>query len=260
MTYLRLTNINKTFQRQGGDRVRGLDNISIEMARGEVLGIIGTNGAGKSTLFNVLAGLFDADSGRIELAGQDVTAESQFQLADRVARVFQNPSMGTAPRMTVFENLMLAQKRGQTRGFGISLTRSNREAMAEYLKTFNLDLEHRLDVPIENLSGGQRQTISLVMATLMKPQLLLLDEHTSALDPRTARLVMEMTQDLVREHGLTTIMITHHMQDALTYCDRIAVMHQGHLVQIYEADEVPNLEVGNLYEMLEGLVEIEARG
>lgn len=258
MTYLKLEKVDKVFQRNGGSTVKGLDNINLQVQEGEVIGIIGTNGAGKSTLFNALAGLIMADSGRIELAGEDVTRQNQYQLANRVARVFQNPSMGTAPRMTVFENLMLAKKRGQSRGLSLSLNANNKAEMAEYLKQFHLDLEKRLDLAIENLSGGQRQIISLVMATLLKPQLLLLDEHTSALDPRTARQVMEMTQNMVREHYLTTLMITHHMQDALNYSDRIVVMHQGAIHRIYEGEERATLEVGHLYEMLENLVELEA--
>lgn len=255
---LELREINKVFQRKTGDIVKGLSDINLSVQKGEVVAIIGTNGAGKSTLFNALAGLIQVDSGQIQLVGEDITRQSQFDLADRVARVFQNPGMGTAPRMTVFENLMLASKRGQKRGWSISLTHNNKDIMAQYLEQFHLDLEKRLDLPIENLSGGQRQTISLVMATIQKPQLLLLDEHTSALDPRTAKQVMEMTQKMVREENLTTLMITHRIQDAINYSDRIIVMHQGRMVKEYNKDDITALEVGTIYEFMENLVEIEA--
>lgn len=256
--YLHLEDVNKTFTRKTGDLVHGLQNINLSVKEGEVLAIIGTNGAGKSTLFNSLAGLIPIDSGQIILADEDISKQSQFELADRVARVFQDPSMGTAPRMTVFENLMLAKKRGQKRGWSLSLNSTNKKEIAGYLEQFHLDLEKRLDLPIENLSGGQRQTVSLVMATLQKPQLLLLDEHTSALDPRTAKQVMTMTHKMIKEHNLTTLMITHHMQDALNYGDRIVAMHQGKIARIYEKDEIKDLEVGHLYQMMEELVEIEA--
>lgn len=256
--YLELNNLEKVFQRKTGDIVKGLQDISLSAKKGEIIAIIGTNGAGKSTLFNALTGHTQPDSGSIMLNGVDITKIPQVKRAAIVSRVFQDPNMGTAPRMSVFENLMLANKRGQKRGLSLSLNTDNKEKMAEYISQFNLDLEKRLDLPIEYLSGGQRQTISLVMATLQKPELLLLDEHTSALDPRTAKQVMEMTHKMVKDHELTTLMITHHMQDALKYGDRIVALHQGKIAKVYEKEEIAGLEIGHLHELLEKLVELEA--
>lgn len=256
--YLELNGLSKVFQRQTGDIVKGLEDINLTLDKGEIVAIIGTNGAGKSTLFNALTGHIKLDKGLITLNDRDITTIPQVDRASIVARVFQDPNMGTAPRMTVFENLMLANKRGQKRGLSISLNADNKKRIADHVSQFNLDLEKRLDLPIEYLSGGQRQTISLVMATLQQPELLLLDEHTSALDPRTAKQVMEMTHKMVKDNHLTTLMITHHMQDALKYGDRIVALHQGKIARVYTKDEMASLEIGDLHELLENLVEIEA--
>ena len=167
--------------------------------------------------------------------------------------------MGTAPRMTVFENLMLASRRGQKPGFKRSLTKDNYEAMRNLLAQFHLELEDRLNVPIESLSGGQRQAIALIMATLKRPELLLLDEHTAALDPRTSRQVMQMTSDLIEKEGLTALMITHQLPDAIQYCDRILLMHKGQIQHIYDQEEVKTLTAPVLYRHLEDLIEAEAQ-
>lgn len=256
--YLELNGLSKVFQRQTGDTVKGLEDINLTVDKGEIIAIIGTNGAGKSTLFNALTGHIKLDKGSIKLNSKNITSVPQVERASLVARVFQDPNMGTAPRMTVFENLMLANKRGKKRGLSISLNSANKNNIAEHVAQFNLDLEKRLDLPIEYLSGGQRQTISLVMATLQQPELLLLDEHTSALDPRTAKQVMEMTLQMVKEKNLTTLMITHHMQDALKYADRIVALHQGKIAKVYNNEEMADLQIGDLHELLEKMVEIEA--
>lgn len=256
--YLELKGLSKVFQRKTGDIVQGLKDINLSVEKGEIIAIIGTNGAGKSTLFNALTGHIKLDQGNIHVNSKEITHIPQVERASIVARVFQDPNMGTAPRMTVFENMMLANKRGQKRGLSLSLNPNNKEKIAQHVAQFNLDLEKRLDLPIEHLSGGQRQTISLVMATLQKPELLLLDEHTSALDPRTAKQVMEMTYNMVKDHQLTTLMITHHMQDALKYADRIVALHQGQIAKVYDKNEIPRLQIGDLHELLEKMVEIEA--
>ena len=253
-----LSGVNKHFTRQNGEKVVGLEDINLTIQPGEVVAVIGTNGAGKSTLFNVVAGTLMIDTGQIILGSVDATRLKSRQRAAKIGRVFQNPSMGTAPRMTVFENLMPASKRGEGRGFGHSLTLDNKQSVFDYLRTFKLDLENRLDVPIENLSGGQRQIISLVMATLKQPSLLLLDEHTAALDPRMARQVMTMTKEMIEEFSLTTLMITHHLQDALDYSDRIIVMHQGRIQCEFGQDEIPSLTNTKLFETLENLTVAEA--
>ncbi|XJS11678.1 ABC transporter ATP-binding protein [Aerococcaceae bacterium WGS1372] len=256
--YLVLNELSKVFQRKTGDIVQGLQDINLTVNKGEIIAIIGTNGAGKSTLFNALTGHIKLDSGLIHLNSKDITDIPQVERASIVARVFQDPNMGTAPRMTVFENMMLAKKRGQKRGLSFSLNQENKDKIGQYVAQFNLDLEKRLDLPIEHLSGGQRQTISLVMATLQQPELLLLDEHTSALDPRTAKQVMEMTHKMVKDNHLTTLMITHHMQDALKYADRIVALHQGKIAKIYSNEEKESLQIGDLHELLEKMVEIDA--
>lgn len=250
---VKLVNVSKHFSRSTGDIIAGLHNVDLTITQGEVVGVIGTNGAGKSTLFNCLTGQLKIDEGEIYLGGDEISHMKPLNIARKIGRVFQDPRMGTAPRMTVFENLMLALKRGEKRGFSRSLNDDNYQKMIDYLKPFRLDLENRLDVPIENLSGGQRQTVSLVMATLQAPELLLLDEHTAALDPRTAKQVMAMTQDLIKKLNLTTLMITHHLQDALTYSDRIIVMHQGQISHIYEKSEIPHLTTADLFQMIEQL-------
>lgn len=248
-----LSEVNKYFTRQNGERVIGLEDINLTIQPGEVVAVIGTNGAGKSTLFNVVAGTLMIDSGMIKMGAVDATRLKSRERAAQIGRVFQNPSMGTAPRMTVFENLMLAKKRGEGRLFGRSLTMANRQTMFDYLRGFKLDLENRLDVPIENLSGGQRQIISLVMATLQQPALLLLDEHTAALDPRMARQVMTMTKEMIEDYGLTTLMITHHLQDALDYADRIIVMHQGRIQCEFGYEAIQTMTNTQLFETLENL-------
>ncbi len=254
MAQLQLKNVNKTFQRKTGESVHVLNNINLTVEKGEVIGIIGTNGAGKSTLLNALTGSIQIDSGEILLANKPIQGLDQVEIAKYIGRVFQDPSMGTAPRMTVFENLMLAQKRGMVRGFSKSLTDENYKKMQDFVKTFHLNLEDRLDIPIENLSGGQRQIISLLMATMQRPDLLLLDEHTAALDPRTARQVMQTTQDMIREQQLTTLMITHHLQDVLTYSDRIILMHHGQIIKIYDQETIQTLSSGDLYQYMEDLI------
>lgn len=254
MTYaIQLENVTKIFKRQTGEEV-GLKHISFSIEKGEVIGLLGTNGAGKSTLFNCLSGQTPIDSGEILIQGKSLQKMKSREKALKIGRVFQDPRLGTAPRMTVFENLVLAKKRGQQRGLHISLNEATYREMVDLLTPFKLDLENRLDIPIENLSGGQRQAISLIMATLQKPELLLLDEHTAALDPRTANQVMTMTNKMIQDHQLTTIMITHHLQDALTYCDKVFIMHRGHIAISLEKESLTQLSTGDLYEMMEQLV------
>ena len=251
--------INKTFYRMQDSPLQVLSDISFQVQKGEILGIIGTNGAGKSTLLNCLTGHTPVTSGSILLNGQVISNQAESKNAALISRIFQDPRMGTAPRMTVFENLMLASRRGQKPGFKRSLTKDNYEAMRNLLSQFHLELEDRLNVPIEALSGGQRQAIALIMATLKRPELLLLDEHTAALDPRTSRQVMQMTADLIEKEGLTALMITHQLPDAIQYCDRILLMHKGQIQHIYDQEEVKTLTAPVLYRHLEDLIEAEAQ-
>lgn len=254
---LQLVNVSKTFTRQNGAKISVLKNINLTLSKGEVVAVIGTNGAGKSTLFNAVAGSIMVDEGKILMGSTDVTRLTSRERATNIGRVFQNPSMGTAPRMTVFENLILASKRGERRGWKRSLSQQNKISMRQELSQFKLSLENCLDLPIENLSGGQRQVISLLMATLKQPELLLLDEHTAALDPRMAKLVMRLTHRMIEEQQLTTLMITHQLQDAVDYADRIIVMHQGKIQKEYILAAHSSLKTKDLFEFLESLISIE---
>ena len=254
---LKLENVSKVFQRQTGDQLAVLQDINLEVYAGEIIGIIGTNGAGKSTLLNCLTGQLPLSNGAIHLNGQKISGQSAQQNAKVISRIFQDPRMGTAPRMTVFENLMLASRRGEKSTLRRSLTAKNLADMTARLAQFKLELENRLDVPIEALSGGQRQAIALIMATLKRPELLLLDEHTAALDPRTSKQVMQMTQQLIKEQQLTAIMITHQLSDALEYCDRIILMHKGRIQHVYTSKEIERLTTADLYVHLEQLLEAE---
>lgn len=249
MAHIELVDVSKHFSRGKGDLVSGLDAVNLTIEKGEVIGVIGTNGAGKSTLFNCLSGQIKLDEGQIFLGEHEISDLKPMEISRKIGRVFQDPRMGTAPRMTVFENLMLARKRGEKRLFGRSLTDKNYAEMVEFLKPFRLDLEKRLDVPIENLSGGQRQTISLVMATLQEPQLLLLDEHTAALDPKTSEMVLNLTNKIIQEQSLTALMITHNMADALTYGNRTIMLHQGRIILDVSGEEKANMTVSDLLEM-----------
>lgn len=255
MAHIELKKVTKYFTNTLGERVTGLDCIDLTIERGEVIGIIGTNGAGKSTLFNCLAGQEKLDDGGIYIDGQRIDTLKPRHYAQKVSRVFQDARLGTAPRMTVFENLVLASKRGEKRRLSRSLTPENEKQLHEKLASFKLDLEQRLHVPMEVLSGGQRQAIALLMATLQQPELLLLDEHTAALDPRTAQQVMTLTKQLIHTHQLTAVMITHRLQDALTYCDRIIAMHKGRIFRQFTKTELSQLNIADLFLLLENMIE-----
>ncbi|AXI14674.1 ABC transporter ATP-binding protein [Lactobacillus delbrueckii subsp. bulgaricus] len=197
-----------------------LGKLSLKIKPGDFICLLGGNGAGKSTLLNVLAGAIQPTSGKILHAGKDISKESEVKRSSYIARVFQDPKLGTAPRMTVAENLLLAAKRGQKRGLKLRRLKENIPAFKEALEKVNPDLAGKLDLPVDQLSGGQRQALSFVMATYNKPELLLLDEHTAALDPRSSRKLMEATDEQIRAKKITAVMITHHMEDALKYGNR----------------------------------------
>ncbi|MGY4104233.1 ABC transporter ATP-binding protein [Ignavigranum ruoffiae] len=257
MATLRINHLHKSFINKFGERIAGLHDINLRVGEGEIVGIVGTNGAGKSTLMNCLTGQIPIDSGQIFIDEEQVDRWGQIKLAKYIGRVFQDPRLGTAPRMTVFENLMLAKKRGQARTLKRSLTPTNYQELQDYLSQFHLNLDQRLDLPIENLSGGQRQIIALMMATLQKPKILILDEHTAALDPRTAKQVMQMSYQMIRQLNLTSFMITHQLQDALDYSDRLLVLHQGRIVNQYAKDDLASLTTTDLFRRLEELMETD---
>lgn len=258
MSVLKIRQLYKTFYRRGGQVIPGLVDINLSVPQGQVLGIIGSNGAGKSTLLNALTGHIQIDQGSIQLGSHDLTELNEIQRARYISRVFQDPAMGTAPRMTIFENLVLASKRGQARWLTRSLTREMAQEMIQYLKPFRLQMEDRLDVPAESLSGGQRQILSLLMASLKQPDLLLLDEHTAALDPRTGRQVMEASRRMIKEKGITALMITHSLQDALNYCDRLIMMHGGKILADFSRSQMDRMSPGQLYDQMEDLIQGQA--
>ena len=221
--------INKTFNPGTVNANHALKDLSLHLAEGESIAVIGGNGAGKSSLLNAVAGVWSVDSGSIHLGGVDITMLPEHQRAKYIGRVFQDPMMGTAANMQIEENLALAARRGCRRGLRIGITKAEREQFREMLHMLDLGLENRLTDKVGLLSGGQRQALTLLMATLRKPKLLLLDEHTAALDPKTAAKVMEVTRTLVNQDQLTTLMITHNMRDAIEYGDRLIMMYEGRI-------------------------------
>ena len=228
-----------------------LNDVSLDIYEHDFITILGGNGAGKSTLFNSIAGTLPLTSGSIRIMGEDVTHFSPEKRGKYLSRVFQDPKMGTAPRMTVAENLLIAKFRGEKRGlFPRRLSAYKEEFQATIEKVGN-GLEKHLDTPIEFLSGGQRQALSLLMATLKRPELLLLDEHTAALDPKTSVALMELTNDFINKDHLTALMITHHMEDALKYGNRLIVMKEGRIIQDLNKDEKAKMKISDYYQLFE---------
>ena len=223
-----------------------LRNVSFELEEGDFAVVIGSNGAGKSTLLNALAGAISIDSGRILIDRRDVGNQPVYKRANLVSRVFQDPTLGTAPSLSIEENLSVASKRGGRRTLRLGLNRHNRERFRERVSILGLGLENRLSEKVNLLSGGQRQSLTLVMASLVAPRLMLLDEHTSALDPRAAELVLKLTSDVVSTESITTIMVTHNMQHALEFGNRLFMMHEGELVLDATGPEKSRLTVKDL--------------
>ena len=256
MVYIKIDNINKTFFPNTNREHHALRDVKLDIKEGDFITILGGNGAGKSTFLNAIAGVFSVDSGFISIAGEDVTQISEHKRAKHISRVFQNPLQGTAPRMTVAENMALALKRGKIRGFRKSDTKENRELFKKLLSSLELGLEDRLDSPMGLLSGGQRQAIALIMATMNSPKLLLLDEHTAALDPKTQKKIMQITNEEIINKNLTSLMITHNIQDALTYGNRLIILHRGEIVHDISQEEKQKLDSKKIYDLLYSLEEI----
>ena len=243
---LEIKNIYKTFNPGTINEKRALNGVSLTLQPGEFVTVIGGNGAGKSTLLNSIAGVFNVDEGQILIDGVDVTHLPEFKRAKYIGRVFQDPMMGTAATMQIEENMALAARRGKRRTLRPGITREEREQYREQLKILGLGLENRMTAKVGLLSGGQRQALTLLMATLQRPKLLLLDEHTAALDPKTASKVLEATQRIVEENHLTTLMITHNMRDAIAYGNRLIMMYDGHIVVDVSGERKKNLTVEQL--------------
>jgi putative ABC transport system ATP-binding protein len=227
---LTLTDIRKTFHAGTPNEVRALQGVNLKIEQGSFVVVIGTNGSGKSTLLNAVAGAFFVDEGRIELAGHDVTRWPEHRRAVHIGRVFQNPFTGTAPNLSIAENLALAERRGQFRGLSWALKHRSMDELREQVKEMGLGMEDRLSNQIGSLSGGQRQSLTLLMAGLRRPDLLLLDEHTAALDPKSADQVIRLTEDMVARNKLTTMMVTHSMQQAASLGDRLIMMVRGQIM------------------------------
>lgn len=245
---LDIQNLSKTFNPGTVNEKKALSSLSLHLDEGDFVTIVGSNGAGKSTLFNAIAGSFYADEGSISLAGKDITFMPEHERSRRIGRLFQDPLRGTAPSMTIEENLALAYLRAAHGNPFSRISKKDKEFFAEQLKQLDMGLEDRMKNPVGLLSGGQRQALTLLMATLKRPKLLLLDEHTAALDPKTAAKVMELTDRIVREGQLTTLMITHNMRDAIQYGNRLIMLHDGHVILDIAGEEKKKLTVPDLLE------------
>ena len=243
---LKIENVTKTFNPGTVNEKVALKNLNLHLQEGDFVTVIGGNGAGKSTMLNAVAGVWGVDSGTITIGGNNVTNLPEYKRAKFIGRVFQDPMMGTAATMQIEENLALAARRGKPRTLRAGITRAEREQYVEQLKILDLGLEDRLTAKVGLLSGGQRQALTLLMATLQKPQLLLLDEHTAALDPKTAAKGLEATQRIVEKDHLTTMMITHNMRDAIAYGNRLIMMYEGHIVVDVSGEEKKHLTVEQL--------------
>lgn len=245
---LKLISVEKSFNLGTVNEKHVLQNLNLEICDGDFITVIGGNGAGKSTMLNVISGVYQVDGGAVLLDGADITTQPEYVRARHLGRVFQDPMMGTAANMSIEENLALAYRRTKRRSLGWGLNNKEKELYREVLKTLDLGLEDRMSSKVGLLSGGQRQAITLLMATLQKPKLLLLDEHTAALDPKTAKKVLEITQDIVKRDNLTTLMITHNMKDAIRVGNRLVMMHNGHIVYDVKGEEKQKLKTADLLE------------
>lgn len=246
---LELIDLHKTFNPGTINEKVALRGLSLTLNNGDFVTVIGGNGAGKSTMLNAIAGVWKPDSGKVVIDGVDVTNMAEHKRARFLGRVFQDPMMGTAADMEIEENLALANRRGKKRGLSWGITKAERAHYKELLSELGLGLEDRLTSKVGLLSGGQRQAVTLLMASLNNPKLLLLDEHTAALDPKTAAKVLEITEKIVTENNLTTLMITHNMRDAIRYGNRLVMLHDGRVILDIGGEEKSKLTVEDLLEM-----------
>ena len=243
---LEIQNIHKTFNPGTINEKVALNGVNLNLNPGDFVTIIGGNGAGKSTTLNAIAGVWSVDEGKIIIDGVDITKRSEHKRALYLGRVFQDPMTGTAATMSIEENMAIAARRGERRGLGWGITKKERERYKEALKELDLGLEDRLSSKVGLLSGGQRQAITLLMASLKKPKLLLLDEHTAALDPKTAAKVLAISDKIIQEHQLTAMMVTHNMKDAIAHGNRLIMMHEGKIIYDVAGEEKKNLKVADL--------------
>ncbi len=250
---VKLTDVFKTFNAGTVNEVRPMQGVNLTITEGSFVIVLGGNGSGKSTLLNAIAGSFPIDTGIIELDGQDVTQWPEHKRATLIGRVFQNPFSGTAPSMSILDNFSLAAKRGKFRGLSWAHSSNLQDELKDRVSELKMGLENRMDTAIGSLSGGQRQALTLLMATWLKPKLLLLDEHTAALDPKSADQVIALTDQIIAKEKLTTLMVTHSMQQAINLGDRIIMMHKGNVLHDVNANEKQRLRVDDLLSRFENV-------
>lgn len=248
---LTISHVSKTFNKGTINEKKALQDLNLHLEPGDFVTIIGGNGAGKSTMLNMVAGVYPIDCGTIHLDGVNISRMPEHKRAAYLGRVFQDPMMGTSADMGIQENLALAYRRGQRRGLSWGITKKEKEEYAERLKILGLGLEERMTSKVGLLSGGQRQALTLLMATLKRPKLLLLDEHTAALDPKTAAKVLEVTENIVSGEHLTALMVTHNMKDAIRIGNRLIMMHEGHVIYDVAGEEKKKLKVADLLKKFE---------
>ena len=246
---LDLNDVSVTFHAGTVNERKALDHVSLHLDRGEFVCVLGTNGAGKSTLLNAVSGTLSADSGTITLDGMDLTRQPEHKRARYIGRLFQDPMKGTAPDMSIVENIGLAYSRGKRMTLRRAIQKKDRQLFHDRLSQLGLGLEDRMNQPVGLLSGGQRQALTLLMATIVTPKLLLLDEHTAALDPNTAAQVMKLTDQIIHENQITTLMITHNLRQALEYGTKTLIMNEGKIVRVLEGEEKKQTSVEELLQM-----------
>ena len=243
---IELNNISKYYHPGTVNELCLFRHFNLTIADGDFVSVVGSNGSGKTSLLNIICGSIDVEQGSIRIGGSDITRLPSHKRHRRIGRVFQDPSLGTCPSMTILENLSLADNKGKPYNLGFGINKKRKEAYQEMLHSLNLGLEDKLNVPVGNLSGGQRQALSLLMATMTPIEFLILDEHTAALDPKTAERIMELTGQIVAEKGLTTIMVTHNLRYAVEYGSRMLMMHQGQVILDKSGEEKQALTVNSL--------------
>ncbi len=244
---LEIKNLSKSFNMGTDNEATIFSDFNIQINKGECTGILGANGCGKSTLFNIISGVLTPEKGDIILGGKNINKLKESERARFIGRVHQNPSMGVSPSLTILENISLSDKKCQKFTLKRLIKKNRIEQYKEMLKTLDLGLENKLDTEVKFLSGGQRQSLSLLMATLNKPELLLLDEHTAALDPKTSRLIMEKTQELIKTQSITTMMISHNVKDTIKYSDRIVMLDKGHVILDVRNKDITEKELLGIY-------------
>ena len=248
---INISNLKKTFYSALGEEKIVFNGLNLEINQGDFISVIGSNGAGKTTLLNTISGNIDLDDGYIEVDGKNINNLAKHKRGEFISKVYQNPALGTAPSMTIFENLSMADNKGKIFGLSLGLNYSRKEYYMNLLKELDLGLENLLDTEVQYLSGGQRQCLALIMATLNQPKVLLLDEHTAALDPKTSKIIMDKTEEIVKKSEIPTLMITHNLHDAIRYGNRLIMLHNGEIILDIKGKEKEELTQDALMEIFQ---------